>query len=283
MEDYDFKYILKLVIPVIVVFILSSLWGYVHQDHVIANRVEEADYYQTMRHAENVKDFNYYLKTNAGRTGIDKALVKASNPVTLPGLTKSYMFIKSTHEHYTQHIEHYTTTDSKGNTHWHTRVYWTWDYAGSQEKTSKKITINNVNAKYSDLRQDTKDLTLNTKNADLREIKSKGLFGITTSYKPRISSSGSYLYTSSDDRYYFKYVPESYHKTLFATLKDKKVLPLAQTKHIEQYDKSVKQIKHQYQQSVDEAQSHQILKAILWGIAITTILTFIAVLIIDGM
>lgn len=218
---------------------------YVLYGQLIGEASKDASYYQTMRHAKDKDDFDYLLSTNAGRTGIDKASVKAVDPVSLPGLKAKYTRVERTKEEYTLHVETYTTTDSKGNTTTHTRTYWEWDVVGHEEKSAKHITINGIKTDTKSLAVRDRELKLTNKTADLRKIKQDGLFGIKITRTPKIGYGGRYLYTDSETRYSFDVVPVSYKTTLFARLQDNKVLPLAGDERIEQYTKSVKQVKQE--------------------------------------
>lgn len=220
----------------IFVFMVVSTLSFVVSNFMISSSVKEADYYQIMRVANNKSDFDYLLKTNAGRTGIDNAEVKTLDPVTITGLTKQYSYVKSEREEYTEHSV--TTTDSKGNTT--TTYYWSWDYTDSKKASSKYITINGIKTKTNSFDNPTQKLKLSKKNTDLHHI--DGWFGGSD---PWISSKGNYLYTDSDTRYSFTYTPLKYKTTIFAKLSDNKVQPLSKSGLIETYNKSVKKVKQQ--------------------------------------
>lgn len=47
--------------------------------------------------------------------------------------------VRKVEEHYNMHTRTVTTTDSKGKKHTRTETYWTWDYAGEEDKSCKTI------------------------------------------------------------------------------------------------------------------------------------------------
>jgi len=71
-------------------------------------------------------EFDYIRRTEVGRFIADGTLV-ADDPVSLPDIPGTYSYIKKVKEEYREHVETYTTTDSDGNVHTHTRITHSWD------------------------------------------------------------------------------------------------------------------------------------------------------------
>lgn len=267
----------------IVVVIIGAALSYGIMGYFVSNAVNKADYFQTMRHASDKTEFDYLLSTNAGRTGVDNAVVKAIKPVSIDGLLKKYTYVSRNKEEYTMHTETYTTTDSKGNSTTHTRTYWTWDYVGGEHNQSDSVTINGVKTPLDRLDIDEKPIYLNSKNADLKEIKETGLFGIKIKKTPKLSASGRYLYIDSDTRYYFDGVPEKYKTTLFAKLGNKQLLPLEGDTQINQYDSSVDEVKKYKNETADKMQSLQIGVPIVIALILAGVYVFVIAYMKDRM
>lgn len=80
------------------------------------------------------------METNVGNAFVYGEL-KAVDTVTYPEIGGEYMYVEKVEEHYNMHTRTYTTTDGKGHTQTHTEVYWSWDYAGKEEKTCNEISF----------------------------------------------------------------------------------------------------------------------------------------------
>lgn len=87
--------------------------------------------------------FEYGMETNVGNAFVYGEL-RAVDPVSFPELNSTYMEVKKEKERYTRHEREVTVTDSEGNSHTETEVYYSWDYVESEEKSCTKITFNNV-------------------------------------------------------------------------------------------------------------------------------------------
>ena len=97
-------------------------------------------YNKAVKIENNTDLFQYGMDTNVGNAFVYGEL-KSVDTVTYPEIGGAYMYVEKVEEHYNMHTETYTTTDSKGHTQVHTRTYWSWDYAGSEDKEGKEISF----------------------------------------------------------------------------------------------------------------------------------------------
>ena len=89
---------------------------------------------------ESADLFRYGMDTNVGNAFVHGDL-KAVDTVTYPEIGGEYMYAEKVEEHYNMHTRTYTTTDGKGHTTTHTEVYWSWDYAGSEDIQCKEVSF----------------------------------------------------------------------------------------------------------------------------------------------
>lgn len=103
-------------------------------------QMEENEKYNKAVKIESTDLFQYGMDTNVGNAFVYGEL-KAVDTVTYPEIGGKYMYVEKVEEHYNMHTRTYTTTDGKGHTQTHTEVYWSWDYAGKEEKTCDEISF----------------------------------------------------------------------------------------------------------------------------------------------
>lgn len=241
-------------------------------NHAVSQDAQDANYYQTMRVANDKSDFNFLLSTSAGRTGVNDAVFKAVDPVSLPEIKKEYMYIVRVQERYTMKTRTYTTTDSKGNTQTHTEIYWEWDVIDRTKKKSKHVFVNDVKVKTDIVPIDTEVLKLDEKNVDLSQVENKSWFS-AVGKKPKIKSE-KYIYASGHDRFYYKAAPIEFKSTAFAELKDGQVSPLKNEKTLKLHNKSVQDIKQEKNESVERL-INMILPATIVAFIIGVVGTFL--------
>lgn len=103
-------------------------------------QMEQNEKYNKAVKIESTDLFQYGMDTNVGNAFVYGEL-KAVDAVTYPEIGGEYMYVEKVEEHYNMHTRTYTTTDGKGHTQTHTEVYWSWDYAGKEEKTCNEISF----------------------------------------------------------------------------------------------------------------------------------------------
>lgn len=92
---------------------------------------------------ESQELFEYGMRTNAGNAFVYGDL-KAVDTVTYPEIGGEYIYIEKVKERYTMHtrqVAHTTTMNGKTHTYYTTETYWTWDYAGSEERICDEISF----------------------------------------------------------------------------------------------------------------------------------------------
>lgn len=89
---------------------------------------------------EDEELFRYGMDTNVGDAFVYGDL-EAVDTVTFPEIGGEYMCVEKEEEHYNRHTRTYTTTDGKGHTTTHTEIYWSWDYAGSEDIQCKEVSF----------------------------------------------------------------------------------------------------------------------------------------------
>ena len=142
-----------------------------------------------------------WFQRKAGNSLVE-GKVKASGTVSFKEINGEYSYIEKIKEVYTMHTRTVCETVGSGeNQHevCHLETYWTWDYAGSEPKYAKEISIY--------------DHKLDTRYA-LKEIGSSRLNlskNINDQYKQK--RDGNCIYESGYVRYYYKYILD-YSKVL---------------------------------------------------------------------
>ena len=152
----------------------------------------ETERYTTAVRIVDAGQFRYGMNTNFGNALVFGTL-QAKQPVSFPELGGEYMIIRKVKERYIRHTRTVTTTDSKGNTKIKTEVYYTWDYAGSEEKRSDNV------------------LFLG-EEFDIRQ------FNLPYEEAISLPNGGKYLYEWTVTRYYYEGLPSSFDATIHANL-----------------------------------------------------------------
>lgn len=116
------------------------LVGVLISSKISDHQMEENEKYNKAIKIESTDLFQYGMETNVGNSFVYGEL-KAVDTVTYPEIGGEYMYVEKVEEHYNMHTLTYTTTDGKGHTQTHTEVYWSWDYAGKEEKTCNEISF----------------------------------------------------------------------------------------------------------------------------------------------
>ena len=86
------------------------------------------------------KEFEYGMRTSAGNAFVNGELA-AVKPVSYKGVKGKYISIKKITEYYTKHTRKTTYTDSNGQVHEKTEIYYSWDEIDREEKTCKKVSF----------------------------------------------------------------------------------------------------------------------------------------------
>lgn len=96
-------------------------------------------YNKAVKIENNTDLFQYGMDTNVGNAFVYGEL-KAIDTVTYPEIGGKYIYVEKVKEKYTKHTRH-VAHRSGDHTYYTTETYWTWDYAGSDDKECKEISF----------------------------------------------------------------------------------------------------------------------------------------------
>jgi len=160
--------------------------GFLLSGKVLESSSDKERIYNTAVKARTKEDFDYSLETEQGNL-ISEGTFTAVRPVSFPELDQKFSYVCKTREEYTMHTRQVPQYDSEGNlTGYTTEVYWTWDYAGSEEKIVKDLQFYGHNFK-------------------------TDKFGLINTTKH-----GGYRYETSHIRYYYDVVPKNFRASFIA-------------------------------------------------------------------
>lgn len=122
----------EIAFSLIILFVLCAVGFVIHDKIFDSMAVENEQYYKAVKIMDDPDLFNYILETRAGDI-LAHGTFKAVTPVTDAEVKGEYMYLEKVHERYTMHTRTVTTTVN-GKTSTRVETYWTWDYAGSEDK-----------------------------------------------------------------------------------------------------------------------------------------------------
>ena len=96
-------------------------------------------YNKAVKIENNTDLFQYGMDTNVGNAFVYGEL-KAIDTVTYPEIGGKYMYVEKVKEKYTKHTRR-VAHKSGNHTYYTTKTYWTWDYAGSEDREGKEISF----------------------------------------------------------------------------------------------------------------------------------------------
>lgn len=128
----------------IIAFMLTI--GFIISGKITEHQIEKNDEYQKAVHIEDKEIFEYSMRTNVGNAFV-YGDIKPVDTVTYEEIGGEYLYVEKVKEKYTMHTQKYTTSDGKGHIRTHTRVYWTWDRVGSEDKKCDKINFCGIDFK----------------------------------------------------------------------------------------------------------------------------------------
>lgn len=125
----------------VVTIIVMALVGVVIAS-VISEKVDDgAERYYTAITIDSKDLFEYGMRTNAGYAFV-YGDYKAVDPVGFDEISGEFSSVKKVEEHYNMHTRLVTkskTVNGKTVTYTETETYYSWDYAGEEEKSCEKI------------------------------------------------------------------------------------------------------------------------------------------------
>lgn len=131
----------------VTIIAVMLLLGFVITGKIERGQMDKNSEYYKAAQITDTSMFQYGMNTDLGNAFVYGDL-EAVDSVTYPEIGGMYMYVEKIEEHYNMHTRTYTTTDSKGRTQTHTEVYWSWDYAGSEEIHSQRIRFLEVEMDY---------------------------------------------------------------------------------------------------------------------------------------
>lgn len=143
---------------------------------VISDKINDGlmEQYQKYNTALQINDdselFRYGMRTNVGNAFVHGDLV-AVDPVSYPEVDGLYGSMTKVTEQYTMHTRIITTTDSKGNTHTQTEIYWTWDEIHTEHCNATTISYLGVEFPYGTINYFPQEyITTINISSDLRNV-----------------------------------------------------------------------------------------------------------------
>lgn len=124
---------------------IMLLIGVLNAGKISDYQLDKNEKYNKAIKIESQELFEYGMRTNAGNAFVYGDL-KAVDTVTYPEIGGEYIYIEKVKERYTMHtrqVAHTTTMNGKTHTYYTTETYWTWDYAGSEERICDEISFLN--------------------------------------------------------------------------------------------------------------------------------------------
>lgn len=227
----------------IIIFVISMLLTMLLTS-AVGNSIEESNqlYYKAVK-IQDENEFNYSQRTNVGNALV-YGTFSGKDLVSFPEINKKCIYLERTKEKYTMH-----TRLVKVGKAYVTEIYYSWDYAGSEDTRSKEISIYNNDF-------DTNKFALGNKVKTLNVDKS--IFNPVGRYK-KVSS--GYVYENSSTRYYYNYIPVSFNGTMLVKLADGTIQPV-NSKTISIEDSTIENLIVALQKKAD------FVKTVIWIVSI---------------
>lgn len=205
---------IKRIIIVIIGVVFLSLFAFSIKNHMDSVGYKNQVKYTTAVKAIDKERFNYSIDSKQGRLLATGELSAKGDLARFSEMTKGFSYVERTKEHYTMHTREVCTGSGKTES-CHTEVYYTWDYAGSESLSIKKVSLfdreydaNLFNFGNFKQRANACDITVLDKDTGIFSEKhgcSKSWFG------------GEYYYLDDDDRYTYDVVPTKLTATFLAS------------------------------------------------------------------
>ena len=138
----DFEITYREILASASIIAIMILIGFLISSKISESQLDKNEKYDKAVKIENQDIFQYGMDTNVGTAFVHGDL-KAVDTVTYPEIDGEYMYIEKIKEKYTKHIRKVKHKNGK-RTYYTTETYWTWDYAGSENKKCKQISFCNI-------------------------------------------------------------------------------------------------------------------------------------------
>lgn len=134
----EFEITKREIIASISIIAVMILIGIFISSKISEHQMDKNEVYNKAVKIESTDLFQYGMETNVGNAFVYGDL-EAVDTVTYSEIGGEYMYVKKVREVYTQHTRVVTYTDANGNSQTDIETYWTWDYAGSEDKICKEV------------------------------------------------------------------------------------------------------------------------------------------------
>ncbi len=131
----DFEITKREILASISIVAVMLLIGVLISGKISEHQLDANEVYNKAVKIDNTDLFQYGMDTNVGNAFVYGDLV-AVDTVTYPEIGGEYMYIEKVKEKYTRH-----TKRVKSGKHYLTKVYWTWDRVGSEDKKCQEISF----------------------------------------------------------------------------------------------------------------------------------------------
>ncbi len=139
-DDFEITY--REILASVSIIAVMILIGFLFSSKISESQLDKNEKYDKAVKIENQDIFQYGMDTNVGTAFVHGDL-KAVDTVTYPEIDGKYMYVEKIKEKYTKHTK--KVKHKNGNrTYYTTETYWTWDYAGSENKKCKQISFCNI-------------------------------------------------------------------------------------------------------------------------------------------
>lgn len=190
----DYKRVLLVVLGAIMLIPV----GFSIKGAIDAGGADNARMYNTAIQATETDRFNYSIDSHQGKL-LGSGHFTPTQLVAFPEMNKKYTWVEKTRYEYTRHEREDCTTDSDGNESCHTVVYYSWDYAGSDQLQTSAYKLHGR-----EYRASLFNDGIFAQNKDCDEFMEKGQDkGWFSSAK---GCSGGYFYTDGDTRYDYRVI-----------------------------------------------------------------------------
>lgn len=131
----DFEITKREILASISIIAVMLLIGVLISGKISEHRLDANEVYNKAVKIDNTELFQYGMDTNVGNAFVYGDLV-AVDTVTYPEVGGEYIYVEKVKEKYTRH-----TKRVKSGKHYRTKVYWTWDRVGSEDKKCQEISF----------------------------------------------------------------------------------------------------------------------------------------------
>ena len=131
----DFEITKREILASISIVAVMLLIGVLISSKISEHQLDQNEVYNKAVKIDNTDLFQYGMDTNVGNAFVYGDLV-AVDTVTYPEIGGEYIYVEKVKEKYTRH-----TKRVKSGKHYRTKVYWTWDRVGSEDKKCKETSF----------------------------------------------------------------------------------------------------------------------------------------------